>query len=225
MQPGQQIAIVGASGGGKSTLLSLILRLYDPEIGRILIDGQDIREYTLNSLRQQVSVVLQDSVLFAVTVRENIAYGKLGATDIEVEQAAKLANAHEFIMKLPQGYDTILGDRGGTLSGGQRQRIAIARAAIRQAPIVILDEPTTGLDKKSEYIVNAALAKLTAGCTTFIISHNLKAVENADMILYIEDGSILEQGTHAELLRLGGFYSTLYRMQSIVDPNNTVSSL
>ncbi|MBD2168349.1 ABC transporter ATP-binding protein [Calothrix membranacea FACHB-236] len=225
VQPGQQIAIVGASGGGKSTLLSLILRLYDPEIGRILIDGQDIREYTLNSLRQQISVVLQDSVLFAVSVRENIAYGKLGATDIEVEQAAKLANAHEFIMKLPQGYDTILGDRGGTLSGGQRQRIAIARAAIRQAPIVILDEPTTGLDKKSEYIVNAALAKLTEGCTTFIISHNLKAVENADMILYIEDGSILEQGTHAELLRLGGFYSTLYRMQSIVDTDNTVSPL
>jgi ATP-binding cassette, subfamily B, bacterial len=222
VQPGQQVALVGASGSGKSTLLSLILRLYDPEAGRILIDGQDIREYTLNSLRQQISVVLQDSVLFAVSVRENIAYGKLGATDKEVEQAAKLANAHEFIMKLPQGYDTILGDRGGTLSGGQRQRIAIARAAIRQAPIVILDEPTTGLDKKSEYIVNTALSKLTHERTTFIISHNLKAVENADIILYVEGGSILEQGTHTELMSLGGYYATLYRMQSIVDDERDI---
>ncbi|MBD2250099.1 ABC transporter ATP-binding protein [Nostoc parmelioides] len=222
VQPGQQIALVGASGGGKSTLLSLILRLYDPEAGRILIDGQDIREYTLNSLRQQISVVLQESVLFAVSVRENIAYGKLGATDKEVEKAARLANAHEFIMNLPQGYDTILGDRGGTLSGGQRQRIAIARAAIRQAPIVILDEPTTGLDKKSEYIVNSALAKLTEGRTTFIISHNLKAVENADIILYVEGGSILEQGTHPELMRLGGYYATLYQIQGIVEPEGDI---
>jgi ATP-binding cassette, subfamily B, bacterial len=222
VQPGQQIALVGASGGGKSTLLSLILRLYNPEAGRILIDGQDIREYTLNSLRQQISVVLQESVLFAVSVRENIAYGKLGATDKEVEKAARLANAHEFIMNLPQGYDTILGDRGGTLSGGQRQRIAIARAAIRQAPIVILDEPTTGLDKKSEYIVNSALAKLTEGRTTFIISHNLKAVENADIILYVEGGSILEQGTHPELMRLGGYYATLYQIQGIVEPEGDI---
>jgi ATP-binding cassette subfamily B protein len=222
VQPGQQVAIVGASGSGKSTLLSLILRLYDPEAGRILIDGQNIREYTLNSLRQQISVVLQDSVLFAVSVRENIAYGKLGCSHQEVEKAAKLANAHEFIMNLPQGYDTILGDRGGTLSGGQRQRIAIARAAIRQAPIVILDEPTTGLDKKSEYIVNSALSKLTKGRTTFIISHNLKAVENADIILYVEGGSILEQGTHAELMALGGCYATLYRMQSIVDAEGDI---
>lgn len=222
VQPGQQVAIVGASGSGKSTLLSLILRLYDPEVGRILIDGQDIREYTLNSLRQQISVVLQDSVLFAVSVRENIAYGKLECSHQEVEKAAKLADAHEFIMNLPQGYDTILGDRGGTLSGGQRQRIAIARAAIRQAPIVILDEPTTGLDKKSEYIVNSALNKLTEGRTTFIISHNLKAVENADIILYVEGGSILEQGTHAELMSLGGCYATLYQIQSIVEPEGDI---
>ncbi|MBE9004669.1 ABC transporter ATP-binding protein [Fortiea sp. LEGE XX443] len=222
VQPGQQVALVGFSGSGKSTLLSLILRLYDPGAGRILIDGQDIREYTLNSLRQQISVVLQDSVLFAASVKENIAYGKLGATDKEVENAARLANAHEFIMNLPQGYDTILGDRGGTLSGGQRQRIAIARAAIRQAPIVILDEPTTGLDKKSENIVNAALEKLTQGCTTFVISHNLKAVENADMILYVEEGKIVEQGTHQELMCLGGYYATLYRMQSIVDSEGDI---
>ncbi|NJM73337.1 MAG: ABC transporter ATP-binding protein [Scytonema sp. RU_4_4] len=216
-RPGQLLAVVGPSGSGKSTLLSLILRLYDPQSGRIFIDGQDIREYTIDSLRQQISVVLQDSVLFAVSVRENIAYGKLGSSDKEVENAARLANAHEFIMKLPQGYDTILGERGGTLSGGQRQRVAIARAAIRQAPIVILDESTTGLDNASERNVNAALEKLTEERTTFVISHNLKTVQNADLILYVEGGSILEQGTHSELMRLGGHYATLYRLQSIVD--------
>jgi ATP-binding cassette, subfamily B, bacterial len=216
-QPGQQVAVVGPSGSGKSTLLSLIIRLYDPNEGRILIDGQDIREYTLDSLRQQISVVLQDSVLFAVTVRENIAYGRIGATDKDVEKAARLANAHEFIMELPQGYDTILSERGSTLSGGQRQRIAIARAAIRQAPIVILDEPTTGLDNASDRIVTAALEKLTEGRTTFLISHNLRAVESADMILYVEGGRILEQGTHKELMRLGSYYATLYRLQSLVD--------
>jgi ATP-binding cassette, subfamily B, bacterial len=216
VQPGQQVAVVGPSGSGKSTLLSLILRLYDPEVGRILIDGQDIKEYTLDSLRQQISVVLQDSVLFAASVRENIAHGRLGATDKEVEKAARLANAHDFIMKLPQGYDTILSERGGTLSGGQRQRIAIARAAIRQAPIIILDEPTTGLDNASERTVNAALEKLTEGRTTFVISHNLRAVENADIIFYIEGGRVLEQGTHRELMRQGERYATLYRMQTII---------
>jgi ATP-binding cassette, subfamily B, bacterial len=220
-QAGQQVAVVGPSGSGKSTLLSLILRLYDPESGRILIDAQDIREYTLDSLRQQISVVLQDSVLFAVSIRENIAYGKLGASDKEVENAARLANAHEFIMQLAQGYDTILGERGGTLSGGQRQRIAIARAAIRQAPIVILDEPTTGLDNASERTVNAALEQLTEQRTTFVISHNLRAVQNADLILYVEGGTILEQGTHSELMRLGGHYATLYRLQSMVDDTST----
>ncbi|MDV2990476.1 MAG: putative multidrug export ATP-binding/permease protein [Chroococcidiopsis sp. SAG 2025] len=221
VQSGQQVAVVGPSGSGKSTLLSLILRLYDPDSGRILIDSQDLREYTLDSLRQQISVVLQDSVLFAVSVQENIAYGKLGSSRKEVEQAARLANAHEFIMQLPQGYDTVLGERGGTLSGGQRQRIAIARAAIRQAPIVILDEPTTGLDSASEQIVNAALEKLTEGRTTFTISHNLRAVQHADIILYVEGGSILEQGTHSELMRLGGHYATLYQIQSIIDSEQT----
>lgn len=214
---GLQVAVVGPSGSGKSSLASLIMRLYDPVAGRILIDGQDIREYTINSLRQQTSVVLQDSVLFAVSVRENIAYGKLGASDKEVEKAAHLANAHDFIMNLPQGYDTILSERGGTLSGGQRQRIAIARAAIRQAPIVVLDEPTTGLDYTSEHAVNTALENLTEGRTTFLISHNLRSVEHTDLILYIEAGSILEQGTHSELMRLGGRYATLYHLQNIVD--------
>lgn len=221
IQPGLQVAVVGPSGSGKSTLVSLILRLYDPVAGRILIDGQDIREYTLDSLRQQISVVLQESVLFAVSVRENIAYGKLGASDKEVEKAAHLANAHDFIMNLPQGYDTTLSERGGTLSGGQRQRIGIARAAIRQAPIVILDEPTTGLDNISERAVNTALEKLTQGQTTFIISHNLRSVEHVDLILYIEAGSILEQGTHSELMCLGGRYATLYRLQNLVDDGNS----
>ena len=217
VEPGQQVAVVGASGSGKSTLISLILRLYDPNFGRILIDGQDLREYTLNSLRQQISIVLQDSVLFAASIRENIAYGKLGATDEEIENAAKLANAHEFIMDLSDGYETVLGERGNTLSGGQRQRIAIARAAIRQAPIIILDEPTTGLDNASERAVNQALNHLTQGRTTFLISHNLKAVEGADLIFYVEGGRILERGTHSQLMRQRGGYAALYQLQNVVN--------
>jgi ATP-binding cassette subfamily B protein len=217
VQPGQQIAVVGASGGGKSTLTSLILRLYDPNSGRILIDGQDLREYTLDSLRQQISVVLQESILFAASIRENIAYGKIGASDDEIEQAAKLANAHEFIMNLPDGYDTVLGERGCTLSGGQRQRIAIARAAIRQSPLIILDEPTTGLDNASEQAVNKALNRLTQGRTTFIISHDLPAIKHADLILYVEGGHILERGTHDQLMRLGDRYAALYQLQNAVN--------
>lgn len=214
VEPGQQIAVVGPSGSGKSTLMSLLLRLYDPSAGRILIDGQDIHEYTLKSLRSQISVVMQDSILFAVSVRENITYGKLGATNQEVERAARLANAHDFIMDLPDGYDTILGERGSKISGGQRQRIAIARAAIRQSPIVILDEPTTGLDSASERSVNDALKRLTRGCTTFTISHNLKAITDADQVLYIENGQILERGTHSELMTLAGRYAALYHLQN-----------
>jgi ATP-binding cassette, subfamily B, bacterial len=214
VEPGQQVALVGPSGSGKSTLVSLILRLYDPTDGRILIDGKDIRSYKLDSLRQQISVVMQDSVLFAVSIRENITYGRLGASDQEVERAARLANAHDFIMDLPHGYDTIVGERGGSLSGGQRQRIAIARAAIRHSPIVILDEPTTGLDSASEYAVNEALKRLTRGSTTFLISHNLRAVEQADQIFYVEQGNILERGTHRELMQQSGRYAALYRLQN-----------
>ncbi|MES1024332.1 ABC transporter ATP-binding protein [Gloeocapsa sp. BRSZ] len=216
VNPGQQVALVGPSGGGKSSLVSLLLRLYDPLEGRIRIDGHDLREYKLDSLRKQISIVLQDSVLFAVSVRDNISYGSLGATHQEIEAAARLANAHEFIMAMPQGYDTILSERGSTLSGGQRQRIAIARAAIRQAPIVILDEPTTGLDNQNERAVSEALDRLTAGRTTFIISHNLRTTEHADLILYIERGEILETGTHQELIYRGGRYATLYRMQAVI---------
>ncbi len=220
IQPGQQIAVVGPSGSGKSTLVSLILRLYDPTEGRILIDGQDIRDYTLDSLRQQISIVLQDSLLFATSIQDNIAYGKLGASQAEIEEAALMANAHDFIINLPESYDTLVGERGSTLSGGQRQRIAIARAAIRQAPIVILDEPTTGLDSASENIVSEALAILTEKKTTFLITHNLKIVENADLIVYMEGGEILEEGTHKELLEKGERYATLYRLQNAVKNNN-----
>ncbi len=214
--PGQRVALVGASGGGKSTLTSLLLRLYDPTTGEIYVDGHSLREYKLQSYRRQVSIVLQDSILFASSIRDNIAYGDLAANYENIERAARLANAHNFIMELPQGYDTILGERGCTLSGGQRQRIAIARAAIRNAPIVILDEPTTGLDQESEHLVNEALDRLTSGKTTFTISHNLKAIQDADVIFYIESGQILETGTHRELIRLNGKYAAMYALQSAV---------
>lgn len=221
VKPGQQVALVGASGGGKSSLVSLLLRLYDPLEGRILIDGHDLREYKVDSLRQQISIVLQDSVLFAVSIRDNIAYGSLGASEQEIVAAARLANADDFIMALPEGYDTIVGERGATLSGGQRQRIAIARAAVRQAPIVILDEPTTGLDNENERAVNEALERLTSDRTTFVISHDLQASVRADLILYIEGGKILERGSHSELMRLAGRYATLYRMQSVMESDNS----
>ncbi|MBD6616318.1 ABC transporter ATP-binding protein [Komarekiella sp. 'clone 1'] len=220
VQPGQHVALVGPSGGGKSTLVSLLLRLYDPLEGQILVDGHDLREYKLQSIRRQISVVLQDTILFAASVKDNIAYGCLGASDQAIERAARLANAHDFIMAMPEGYETILGERGATLSGGQRQRISIARAAIRQAPIVILDEPTTGLDNENEHAVNEALERLTQECTTFLVSHNLKTVEQADLILYIEGGQILEQGTHKELLRFGGRYATMYTLQSAISGNS-----
>jgi ATP-binding cassette, subfamily B, bacterial len=213
-QPGQHIALVGPSGGGKSTLVSLLLRFYDPAEGKIIIDGHDIREYKIDSLRQQISIVLQESVLFATTIHENIAYGCLDASEADVIAAAKLANAHDFIMRMSEGYETVLAERGATLSGGQRQRIAIARAAVRRSPIVILDEPTTGLDNESERVVSEALERLTQGRTTFLISHNLKSVKNVDQILYIEGGAILERGTHDQLLERDGKYAHLYRLQT-----------
>ncbi|WP_414549103.1 ABC transporter ATP-binding protein [Anabaena sp. CCY 0017] len=213
IQPGQQVAIVGTSGGGKSTLVSLLLRLYDPTSGQVMIDGRDIRDYTLASLRPQISVVLQDSLLFAASIRENIAYGIAGVSDAEIEDAARLANADDFIAGLPQGYDTLVGERGATLSGGQRQRIAIARAAIRQAPILILDEPTTGLDKGNEKAVIAALQRLSANCTTFLITHDLYFATRADIIVYLEGGRVVEQGSHWELMAQNGRYAALYQVQ------------
>lgn len=215
VSPGMHVALVGPSGGGKSTLLSLLLRLYDPQRGAVKVDGRDIREFTIESLRSQISVVLQDNVLFATTVRENIAFGAPGATFEAVEAAAKLANAHDFITALPQGYDTVLGERGVTLSHGQRQRIAIARAAIRQAPILILDEPMTGLDRKNERDVLNALEGLYKSRTTFLITHDPHHAAQADLILYLDKGSVLERGRHEELMALDGFYAALHRVRSL----------
>lgn len=218
VQPGQQVALVGPSGSGKSTLTSLLLRLYDPTVGRVMVDGSDIRDYTLESLRPQMSVVLQDSLLFAATIRDNIAYGVAGVSDPEIEAAARLANAHDFIMALPNGYETVVGERGGTLSGGQRQRIAIARAAIRRTPILILDEPTTGLDNANEQAVAEALRRLAEHRTTFLITHDLHLAIQADQIVYLEQGQIIEQGTHTELMARNGAYATLFQMQAAVQP-------
>jgi len=214
VQPGQHVALVGPSGSGKSTFVSLILRLYDPTAGRVLIDGRDIRDYTLASLRAQTSVVLQDSILFAATIRDNIAYGAPGAPPEAIEAAARIANAHAFIEALPHGYDTVVGERGVTLSSGQRQRIAIARAAIRRAPVLIFDEPTTGLDGESERAVIEALERLAQGWTTFLITHDLRLAARADLILYLEDGRVRERGTHGELLQADGCYASLYRVQT-----------
>ena len=210
--PGDVVALVGPSGIGKSTLVNLILRLYDPQEGRVLVDGRDVRDYTMESLRTQIGVVLQDTMLFAASVRENIRYGSGEATDQEVEEAARLANAHDFILELPEGYDTVIGERGVTLSGGQRQRLAIARTAIRRAPILILDEPVTGLDGENAREVTEALERLAAGRTTFLITHDLRQVEHANRIVYLQDGRALEQGSHADLLRSGGRYATLYHL-------------
>ena len=209
--PGQRVALVGPSGGGKSTLLSLMLRLHDPQSGRVLLDDRDLREYQVESLRQQISVVLQDSMLFAVSVRDNIAYGRLDADDADVEQAARLANAHEFISRLPEGYATVLGERGATLSGGQLQRIAIARATIRKSPIMLLDEPTAGLDNVNRCDVEAALEQCTRGRTTVLVSHDLHVMPEMDRIFYIDHGRVLESGSHDELMMRGELYYRLYR--------------
>jgi ATP-binding cassette subfamily B protein len=213
--PGGRIALVGPSGIGKSTLVHLLLRLYDPQEGRVLIDGRDIREYTLASLRSQISVVLQETFLFAASVRENIGYGAPAASVGSIEEAARLANAHEFIQALPQGFDTVLGERGVSLSGGQRQRLAIARAALRKSPILILDEPTTGLDEENQRAVVESLERLARGRTTFLISHDLHLAARADLVLYLENGRVLEQGSPGELIEGDGRYATLYRQQVV----------
>jgi subfamily B ATP-binding cassette protein MsbA len=214
IDPGQFAAIVGPSGTGKTTMISLIPRFYDPVSGEVRIDGTDVRNYTLKSLRDQVSLILQDTLLFRATIRDNIAYGRPNASLQQVRRAAELANAHEFIESMPQGYDTIVGERGATLSGGQRQRISIARAVIRDTPILILDEPTANLDAESEQSVIAALGHLMKKRTSVFIAHHLAAIRHADVIFVVSDAGVLEQGTHDSLIELDGVYAHLYRLQS-----------
>jgi ATP-binding cassette subfamily B protein len=215
LAPRQRVALVGPSGSGKSTLVGFLLRLYDPGGGRILVDGRDLRDYTLASLRAHVSVVPQDTLLFATSVRENIACGAPGAGSGEIMNAARLANAHEFIRALPRGYDTVVGERGATLSNGQRQRIAVARAAIRRTPILILDEPVTGLDEENARRVGQALDRLARGRTTFLITHDLEHAAGSDLILFLEQGRVVERGTHKALLQANGRYAAMYRSQQV----------
>jgi len=213
IEPGQVAALVGPTGVGKTTIISLVSRFYDPVDGVVKIDGTDIRRFKQQSLREHISYVLQENVLFHGPIWQNIAYGKPEATRKEIERAAELANAMEFIEKMPDGMDTVVGERGMTLSGGQRQRIAIARAIIRNAPILLLDEPTSGLDAASEKLVFEALDRLMAGKTTIVIAHRLSTIRRADVIYVIDEGSIVEQGSHRELLRKAGLYAKLHRLQ------------
>lgn len=213
VKPGQMVAIVGPSGAGKSTIANLIPRFYDLKSGNIFIDDIDITDVTLDSLRQQIGIVPQETVLFNGSIYDNILYGDLNATKEQVIAATTVANAHEFIMAMPAGYDSQIGERGASLSGGQRQRIAIARAILKNPRILILDEATSALDTESEKIVQAALDKLMIGRTSFVIAHRLSTVSNADRIIVMEKGKIVEQGTHKELLQLDGLYSSLYKIQ------------
>ena len=213
MEPGEVVAVVGPTGAGKTTIAALIPRFYDVMSGSLRVDGVDIRDCTLKSLRRQIGIVPQETVLFAGTVRENIAYGRLGSTDEEITAAAKMANAWEFIERMPEGMETRIGERGVTLSGGQRQRIAIARAVLRDPRILILDEATSSLDTQSEALVQDALQKLVAHRTTLVIAHRLSTIRNANKILVIKEGHIVESGPHEELLARGGTYADLYRTQ------------
>jgi ATP-binding cassette, subfamily B, bacterial len=213
IEPGQVAAFVGPTGGGKTTIISLIARFYDPLSGEVKIDGTNIRNYTMKSLRQQISFVLQETLLFHAPVWQNIAYGRPEANRAEIIHAAKLANAHEFIEEMPEGYDTMVGERGVTLSGGQRQRIAIARAVIRNTPILVLDEPTSGLDAASEQAVFEALDRLMKGKTSIVIAHHLATIRRAKIIFVVKDNTLVERGTHDELLAAGGLYSELYDIQ------------
>ncbi len=214
---GERIGICGPTGSGKSTIVSLIARFYDTTNGHVLIDGVDITDFTLDGLRSQIGFVLQDTVLFYGSIRDNIAYGRPGATEEEIIEAAKLANAHEFIMRMPHGYDTLVGERGVTLSGGQRQRIGIARAVVRNSPILILDEPTASLDTESEKIVMEALERLMVGRTVIIIAHRLSTIRDADKIIVLDKGLVAEEGTHEELMNKRGIYTDLYNVQAWAD--------
>jgi ABC-type multidrug transport system fused ATPase/permease subunit len=213
VRPGQVVGIVGQTGAGKTTLVALLPRFYEPHRGSIVVDGEDIRNMTLKSLRDQFSIVLQEPLLFSGTIAENIRYGRLEANHDEIIAAAEAANAHDFIMRLPHKYETRLGERGAKLSGGERQRIAVARAFLRNSPILILDEPTSSIDTKTEAVILDALERLMEGRTTFMIAHRLSTVRNADLLLVLHDGRIVEQGSHEELLERGGVYSQLYHLQ------------
>jgi ATP-binding cassette subfamily B protein len=213
IRPGETVAIVGPSGAGKTTLFQLLLRFYDPQAGGILLDGVDIRDLDLGSLRGAIGIVPQDTVIFSANAMENIRYGRADATDLEVIAAARLAAAHEFIERLPEGYGSFLGERGVRLSGGQRQRIAIARALLKNPPLLLLDEATSALDAESERLVQRALEAAMVGRTTLIIAHRLATVQRADRIIVMEDGRIVETGTHASLVALGGIYANLAALQ------------
>jgi ATP-binding cassette subfamily B protein/subfamily B ATP-binding cassette protein MsbA len=210
---GEVVAMVGPSGAGKTTLANLLARFHDPSSGRVTIDGVDIRDIRLRSLREQIAMVLQEPFLFPITIAENIAFGKPDASREEIIEAAKAANAHDFIKRLPHGYDTVIGERGATLSGGEKQRLSIARAFLKDAPILILDEPTSALDAGAEHLLLGALDRLMKNRTTFIIAHRLSTIRNANLIIALNRGEVVERGRHPELMARNGLYAKLYRQQ------------
>jgi len=211
--PGQVVALLGATGSGKSTIINLIPRFYDPTEGRITIDGCDIGHVTLNSLRDQIGIVLQETTLFAATVRENISFGRPEATEQEIVEASRAAQAHSFVVEMPQGYDTLVGERGVTLSGGQRQRVAIARALLKDPRILILDDATSSVDAETEQLIQMALERLMQGRTSFVIAQRLSTLRMADLILVLDKGRIAASGTHGQLLRTSGLYAEIYHRQ------------
>lgn len=224
IEPGEVCALVGSSGSGKTTLSRLVLRMWDPQAGAVRYDGQDLRELTLSSLRGSIAEVSQDPVLFSGSIRENIRYGRLDASDAELESAARDANAHDFILEFPEGYDTIVGERGVKLSGGQRQRVAIARAILRDPTVLILDEATSALDSESEHMVQAALERLQQGRTTLVIAHRLSTIRDADRIVVLDHGQVVEQGKHPELMAKGGAYAKLVARQASLEPGAEAES-
>jgi ABC-type multidrug transport system fused ATPase/permease subunit len=227
-RPGQMIALVGLTGAGKTTLVSLIPRFYDTTVGRVLVDGVDVRGYQIRSLRERIAIVPQDAVLFSGTIADNLRYGRLDATMAEIEEAAQAAHAHEFVSRLPKGYETQIAEAGAGLSGGERQRLSVARAILKDAPILILDEPTSSLDSISEEIVFAALRKLRAGRTTIVIAHRLSTVRDADSILVLDDGHISAHGRHDELLKTSRLYRRMCARLSVgksLDDPETVDEL
>jgi ATP-binding cassette subfamily B protein len=216
VRPGEKLAVVGPSGAGKTSMMSLLQRLYEPRSGAVFLDGTDIRNIAQKSLRSRIGVVFQEALVFNDTMRNNIAYGRPGASEREIELAARAANAHGFISRMPGGYSALAGERGSRLSTGERQRINIARALLKDPGLIILDEATSALDAESEEAVQEALARLLEGRTSFIITHRLSTVKNADRIAVLKDGSIIECGPHAELMAAGGYYASLVRKQILV---------